>query len=401
MSQEAIFDRTRIRPLRRTRATSVALQEALRVFFISRVLVWLSAALAVNLLPTRIFQQQAHDVPGLSGPLGSTLGSLAHWDGIWYLTIAHSGYEGGSALSAFFPLYPVSVRLAAGDVRSGAALLVAAYAVSALALVAALTLLHKLVELELGERFTRPVLFLVALWPGSLFFSAPYSESLFLALSIGVFYSARTQRFALASALCAAATATRPTGVLLILPLAWMAWKGGRLRWLVLAPLGAVAFSAGLAGAGLKPFAWFSVERGWGHVFRGPVLGAWDAASAGAKGAGQLVSWAPVDHVVAAENALYLFFLVFAVVALVGIFRRLPPAYGIYTLVSLVAAISAPVGWQPLMSFGRLLAVVFPIPMWVALDLQDRRLVRGFVYVASAALLACATAGFATWQLVT
>jgi hypothetical protein len=108
-----------------------------------------------------------------------------------------------------------------------------------------------------------------------------------------------------------------------------------------------------------------------------------------------------VDHVVAAENALYLFFLVFAVVALVGIFRRLPPAYGIYTLVSLVAAISAPVGWQPLMSFGRLLAVVFPIPMWVALDLQDRRLVRGFVYVASAALLVCATAGFATWQLVT
>jgi hypothetical protein len=89
------------------------------------------------------------------------------------------------------------------------------------------------------------------------------------------------------------------------------------------------------------------------------------------------------------------------VIATVGVFRRLPPAYGLYTLASLVAAVSAPVGWQPLMSFGRLLAVVFPIPMWVALVLHERPLARGVVLGASSGLLACATALFATWQLVT
>jgi hypothetical protein len=342
-----------------------------------------------------------HGVASLSSALGRPLGSLARWDAVWYLSIARSGYDGGSGLAAFFPLYPVGVRAAAGGSQSPALLLLAAYALSAAAFVVALVLLHKLVSLELGERYARPVLALVALWPASFFFSAPYSESVFLALSLGVFYAARTQRFALAAVLCAGATATRPTGMLLLLPLAWMAWRAGRLRWVAVAPLGAVAFSAGLAGAELSPLGWFEVERGWGHVFKGPTGGAWDATVAGVRGVGQLFGSAPVDRVVAAENAIYLLLLVLAVVALVGVFRRLPPAYGIYAAASLVAAVSAPVAWQPLMSFGRLLAVVFPIPMWVALVLHERRVATSVVVVSSGALLVYATGLFATWQLVT
>jgi hypothetical protein len=399
MAQQAISDRPRTSAF--ARSLPPALRDALVVFSVSRVLVWGSAVLAVYVLPTIRVQQQAHDVPTLSGALGRALGSLAHWDAVWYLSIAQSGYDGGSSLAAFFPLYPIGVRALAGGAHSPAVLLLAAYALSAAAFVVALVLLHRLVELELGERYTRPVLGLVALWPASFFFSAPYSESLFLALSVGVFYAARTRRFAFAAVLCAAAGAARPTGLLLILPLAWMAWRAGRLRWVALAPLGALAFSSGLASAGLRPFGWFDVERDWGHVFKGPMGGAWDAAVAGVKGVGQLLGSAPVDRVVAAENVVYLVFLVLALIALVGMFRRLPPAYGIYTAASLVAAISAPVDWQPLMSFGRLLAVVFPIPMYVALVLYERRVATGLALASSAALLVCGTGLFATWQLVT
>ncbi|HEX6458606.1 MAG TPA: mannosyltransferase family protein [Thermoleophilaceae bacterium] len=398
MTQEAISARRRIRALGAQRA----LREALLAFGLSRALVWAAAIAAVYVLPVQRSQEQTHDIPALTGALGRALGALARWDAVWYLTIAHSGYGGESSLTAFFPLYPLSVRAAAGGgAAPGALVLLCAYAVSAVSFIVALVLLHKLVELELGERYARPVLLLVAFWPASFFFSAPYSESLFLALSVGVFYAARTERWALAALLCAAAGATRPTGLLLLLPLAWMAWRAGRLRWLVVAPLGALAFSAGLAGAGLRPLGWFGVERAWGHVFKGPSGGIWDAAVAGVSGAGRLVSSAPVDRVVAAENALYFVLLVLALVALVGMFRRLPPAYGIYTLGSLVAAVSAPVEWQPLMSFGRLLAVVFPIPMWVALELKDRRVAMGSVLAASAALLVCGTGLFAAWQLVT
>jgi hypothetical protein len=393
MTQQAIFERPRSR--------AVELSAALRVFAVSRAVVWAAALLAVYVLPLKRSQERVHDVPALSGALGRALGSLAHWDAVWYLSIAQSGYAGRSSLTAFFPLYPAAVRAAAFNTLSSAALLIAAYLVSAAAFVAALALLQRLVELELGPSCARLSLWLVALWPASFFFSAPYSESLFLALSVGVFYAARTDRVPLAAALCALATATRPTGMLLLLPLGWMAWRAGGLRWLAVAPLGAAAFSGGLALAGLRPFGWFEIERTWGHVFKGPFVGAWDAAVAGVRGAGDVLGSAPVDRVVAAENAVYLVLLVLAVIATVGVFRRLPLAYGLYTLASLVAAVSAPVGWQPLMSFGRLLAVVFPIPMWVALVLHERPLARGVVLGASGGLLACATALFATWQLVT
>jgi len=397
MWQQAISARPRIRTL----ALSPALREALLAFSLSRALVWVSALLAVYLLPVVRFQESAHDVPALSGALGRPLGALARWDSVWYLSIAQSGYDGRSALTAFFPLYPVSIQAAAGGSQSPALLLLAAYAVSAASFVVALTLLYRLVELELGARYARPVLALVALWPASFFFSAPYSESLFLALSIGTFYTARTGRFGLAAALSAGATATRPTGLLLLLPFAWMAWRAGRLRWLGVAPIGALAFCLGLALAGMRPLGWFGVERGWGHVFKGPAAGAWDAAVAGVHGVGALLGSAPVDRVVAAENSIYLVLLVLAVIATVGIFRRLPPAYGIYTAASLVAAVSAPVDWQPLMSFGRLLAVVFPIPMWVALMLRDREVEFGAVLGACGALLVCSTGLFVSWQLVT
>lgn len=397
MWQQAISVRPRIRAI----PISPALREALRAFGVSRLVVWASAVVAVYVLPLQRFQERAHDVPGLSGPLGRALGSLAHWDSVWYLSIAQSGYGGRPTLSAFFPLYPVAVRAATFNTLSSAALLLAAYVVSAAAFVVALVLLHRLVELELGVRFARPVLWLVALWPASFFFSAPYSESLFLALSVGVFYAARTGRVPLAAGLCALATATRPTGMLLLLPLAWMAWRAGRLRWLAVAPLGAAAFSGGLALAGMRPLGWFHVERTWGHVFKGPVAGAWDAAVAAGRGLGQLLGSAPADRVVAAENVVYFVLLVLAFVAVVGMFRRLPAPYGIYAAASLVAAVSAPVAWQPLMSFGRLLAVVFPIPIYVALVLDGRRVAFGGALAASAGLLVSATGLFATWQLVT
>ena len=374
----------------------------MRAFGISRAVVWVFALVAIRLVPFNRFQAERHDVPSLTGPLGRALGALARWDATWYLSIAQSGYGGGSrAGTAFFPLYPLTVRAGALGLDSGWALLLSAYAVSAAALLAALVLLHRLVELELGLRFARPVLLLVALWPASFFFSAPYSESLFLALSVGSFYAARTERWPTAVGLCAAATATRASGLLLLVPLGWMAWRAGRLRWLALAPAGAAAFCAWLAAVGLRPLGWLDVERDWGHVYKGPWGGVRDAALAGARGGRDLLGWAPVDRVVAAENVLYLLLLALALVALVGVFRRLPIAYGLYAGASLLVAVSAPVHWQPLMSFGRLLAVVFPIPMWVALALGGRRLATGAVLAASAALLAVGTGLFATWHLVT
>jgi hypothetical protein len=191
------------------------------------------------------------DDPALTAPLAEPLLSpLARWDAVWYLRIADSGYGGSDARAAFFPLYPLLVRgLATPFGASPGALLLAAYAISLAAFLAALTLLYRLVSLELGRPLARPTLLLLAVFPAALFFGAPYSESLFLMLAVGAFFAARTRRFAWAGAAAAGAAATRSAGILLLLPLAMLWWESRPRRprdaaWLLLAPLGLAAYAA-------------------------------------------------------------------------------------------------------------------------------------------------------------
>ncbi|HEY6779350.1 MAG TPA: mannosyltransferase family protein, partial [Thermoleophilaceae bacterium] len=126
--------------------------------------------------------QDTYDQPDLTRSLGGfgdvVFSPLARWDAVWYLRIADDGYAGSDVRAAFFPLYPLAVR-ATGWLGGGSASarLVAAYAVSLLAFLAALTLLARLVALELGRRFSAPVLLLLAVFPGALWFGTPYSES--------------------------------------------------------------------------------------------------------------------------------------------------------------------------------------------------------------------------------
>src|SRR3712207_4666678 len=77
----------------------------LAVFALSRLLFLGAGALAVLLIP------QADPAGDPLGP-GGFLGHWALWDGAWYAEIATEGYgERAPASTAFFPLYPVLVKL--------------------------------------------------------------------------------------------------------------------------------------------------------------------------------------------------------------------------------------------------------------------------------------------------
>ena len=86
-----------------------------------------------------------------------------------------------------------------------------------------------------------------------------------------------------------------------------------------------------------------------------------------------------------------------ALVATVGVFRRLPFAYGVYSLTALLLAISSPAYPEPLRSLPRLLLPLFPLTMWLASWAERRGITRGAV-IASAAAMAVLTAAFASWQ---
>ncbi|MGH2745091.1 MAG: mannosyltransferase family protein [Thermoleophilaceae bacterium] len=400
---------------------SDALRAAWSVFWSTRaavLVVAVFAALSFGPAAGGLAERNAavFDEPALTHAVADPLLSpLARWDAAWYLRIAESGYAGSDARAAFFPLYPLLARaLATPFTASPAALLIAAYAIALAAFLGALVLLHRLVSLELGRPLARPTLLLLAVFPAAVFFSAPYSESLFLLLAVGAFYAARSDRWAWAGVAAAGAAATRSAGVLLLLPLAMLWWSSRerRLRdaaWLLLAPLGLAAYAAFLGLAEGDAWRFLDVQDAWSRELAVPLSGAWDGFTAAIDGARQLASGqrevvyfeqaAGDPYRIAAINLMLFGALVFAVVACAGCLRRLPKAYGAWVAASLVLPLTFPVKPQPLMSLPRFLAVLFPIFMWLALWSEQRR-ATARVAAVSALGLGLFTAQFASWHWI-
>lgn len=412
--------------------TALAWREAWSALWTSRLVVWAAGLLGVMWFG-RAPGTTGFDARGLTTPF-SGFGDLlvapaARWDSVWYLTIAHDGYGTASdhAQAAFYPLYPLLMRGGGWVVGSP---LLAGVLISLACFLGALVLLHRLVALELGPQHARPTLLLVAFFPTALFFSAVYSEALFLLVSVGAFLAARQERWAVAGALGALAALTRNSGVLLLLPLVLLFLYGPRaggvlasgraswlpryrltpqIAWLALAPLGLALYlgwSAVALGDALAPF---HAQELWMRHLKplGAVTGGIDAAWDGlreltrdgtarrylAEGGGS-----PLDG--ASQSLMLLGFLVFALVALVGVVRRLPFAYSAYAGVALLITVSYPVDGQPLMSLPRYIAVLFPFQMWLALWAGERegRLERAVGV--SAVLLGLLAAQFARWGFV-
>ena len=401
---------------------SEALRAAWRAFVWSRLAIAVVAVFAA-LSAGEVVKRDASkfDIPAITAPLGGAgeivTAPLARWDAVWYLSIANYGYESAdSPRHAFFPLYPLLAR-GVGELGGGGtgATLLGAYAVALMAFLLALVLLYRLTVLELGRGAAWPTLLLLCTFPASLYFGAPYAESVFLLCSVGAFYAARTGSWAWAGVAAAGASATRSAGVLLLLPLVvlYLQQSGRRLRldflWLALAPAGLVAYAAYLGFAYGDPLSFSHVQEFWSRSFAGPLVGAWDGAVAALDGVRQLLSGTrePVyfeaaggdPFRVAAQNVVLFGFLCFAVVGAVAVLRRLPLAYGLYVAAALMLPLSYPVAAQPLMSLPRFVAVLFPIFMWLGAFCAERRLTDR-VAVASAVGLGLFVSQFASWQWV-
>jgi hypothetical protein len=388
-------------------------------------------------------------VTGGFGWLGNLLAApVARWDSDWYLVIARSGYQPGLGAAsarrdAFFPLYPLGVRaiswLGTPPVLAGVLL-----SVGALAL--ALYGIHRLATLELArgagrslkrassEDAARLAVSAMAFAPMAFFLSAVYSESLYLAFSVGVFWSARRGRWGLAGVLCALAGATRSTGLVLIAPALIIYLYGPRedrrpdrgeerrwrvvpryrarreLLWLGLAPAGALAFALYMGLAGGSALAPLHAEQAWDRHLTAPLAGVWDGLRAAFDGARQLLSFqhrhvyfAAAEgspSVNAGHNLLDFAFLAAAVPATVGVLRRLPLAYGVYVLAAVALPLSEPVKSEPLMSLPRYLVVLFPFGIWLGAWLAERPRLQRPALVLSGLTMAVLAAQFATWHWV-
>jgi hypothetical protein len=377
----------------------------------------------------------AFDVPELTRPFGAwpleggwdlLFSTFAQFDAVYYLAIAGEGYGAADVdvqRPAFFPLYPLAVRVLSGFAPSPGLVLVAATVVAFATFFGGLVMLRRLVELELGAQYALPTLMLLAFFPTALFFSAPYTEGLFLLVSVAAFYAARTGHWALAGLLAGAASATRVPGIALIVPLLILYLYGPRGRhprggeradphnlrsrlrprfplrpdvlWLALAPLGLVAYSLHLQDALGDALAWVDAqETAAGRDVTAPLSAVWEGVRAAGAGAREVLEGS-AETAPAGHNIVNLLFLAAAVTATVGVFRRLPPAYGAYVAAALVLPLSSPFPGEPLLSLPRFLAVLFPLFMWLALVCEERR-ATGRVLIVFSVLLGLFTTEFAT-----
>jgi hypothetical protein len=380
-----------------------AVRDALLALVCSRALVWLAGVVAFAVAGARDPR-----VPHI-GTVGDALvAPITRWDSIHLEAIALHGYR-HEDLTAFFPLYPLLAR-AVSEVTGS--LLVAGALVSLVSFFVGMVVVHRLAELELGPAAARRTVWLLAFFPAALFFSAFYTEALFLALSAGAVYLARRGRFGWACALGALASATRNTGVLVAVPIALLYLYGPRedrpdrpgrrypirldALWLLLVPAGLVAYSAYQWARFGDPLATWHVQTFWSRGFHGPFSAVWYSIPKTFE-ATHLLFGGNHDTFESPTAKLALFgALSLAVVSTVGLFRRLPVAYGAYVVAALLPPLSSPWPAHPLMSLPRFLAVLFPIHMWLALHTAPPRRF-AVVLVVSGAMMAVLSVKFATW----
>jgi Gpi18-like mannosyltransferase len=132
--------------------------------------------------------------------------------------IAETGYAIHPGLTVWPPLYPLLIRLFSLVLMPP---LLAALVISSLATWLAFFLLYILVMESFDETTAKNTLFLYAVYPVAFFLVAGYTESLFLALTVGSLLLARRRAWVWAGILAALATLTRNQGIVLSAVLLW------------------------------------------------------------------------------------------------------------------------------------------------------------------------------------
>ena len=349
---------------RRTPWAAAGIDSAVAVLAV-HVIAKLTAFYANLLFPADRDQQ-------MSMPFGAIkfAQAFAAWDSGWYFDIARRGYlfdGSGHRAIAFFPLYPLLMRLAAwpfgGTER---ALWIAGIGLSYACFFLGLVVLHRLTAARFADReAARRTVLYVSVFPFAYFFTQVYTESLFFLLSVSAVAAATTSRWGLAGALGFLTALVRPNGVLIAVPLGLLALAGRprplelarRALAVTLAPAGLAAYCLFAFRLSGDPLAWLHAQAQWGYTLGNRP---WVELMRMLDG---LERHGPYGYFFSDPLAPYYFvhgMVALAVVALVpSVFVRLGPALGAYVAVTLYVPLTS----NALEGIGRYTATLFPLFM--------------------------------------
>jgi hypothetical protein len=382
----------------------------LPIHFTTRFGVLLVGFLAVQLIG---FPPEAKNLWHIYG--NEFLDLPARWDTGWYLGIAGEGYSyipsAGTEHQqniAFFPAFPMSMRYL--SVLFGRQVLWTGVLISLVSFFIALTYFLRLARSLLkNEEQAVTAVMLLAAYPFAVFYSAAYTEALFLLTLMGAVYHFHVQQWWRAALWGFVCGLTRPNGALLSIVLALMAasefaraaessegsekkgfrfvlppggWTTVSQRLLVAAMpgFGMLAFSAFIWRLTGNPFAWTAQNLAWGRVYRSLDSIVTDRVDfIAANGWYDYVSNQSIDM-------FYLLAVLLALAAVWPVYRRFGVAFAALILITILPPMSA----GGLLSMGRVTSILFPVFLWMggAVPAQHRHawiglfaLLQGFVAV--------------------
>jgi hypothetical protein len=341
----------------------------------------------------------------------------ARFDAGWYGGIAMNGYEWEGTFArqqdvAFFPAMPLLMRVV-GNTLGGrdrerpreirmARILWGGVLISLTAFLLALVYLVKLGTQWIGAERAASAAWLLACYPFAFAYSAPYTESVFLLSTIAAVYHFGRTDWKRAGAWGLLAGLSRPNGFLLALPLGliaaqrlWHALRAGDPAWTrrgaaLLATAGApvvgmLVFTSYLFALTGVWFVWRHSHAAWGRSYAGigPFQAVWNRLTG--DGVMVVAQQSPIDML----NALG---LVFALLMIWPVYRKIGWPWAVYVLVS----VGAPVFAGGVLSMGRLTSSLFPLFLALAAILPSRA-VPGWA-AAFAMLQGLCAALFFTWR---
>jgi Gpi18-like mannosyltransferase len=291
---------------------------------IGMILVIKLVVLVFGAVSFQIFQ----DRPIWAG--GGWLGVWNQWDTPHYLNLAQYGYQPSGEMHwslVFFPLLPWLTRLV--TVVTGN-YLASTLVISTVASIFAGVLLYRLFLLDFPAELVWRSVWFMFIFPTSYFLHIGYTESLFIALTLGCFWAARRDRWWLVGILGVLAGLTRINGLVLIPALGAEAlhqyWKTRHWNWGWLAIGGAALGFAGYLLINLtvtgSPFTFLSLQHE--HWFK-ELAWPW----VGIAGTIRSIFWRPPAeaHMVGVQE---LIFITLSFVATIWCCLRLRPSYAVW-----------------------------------------------------------------------
>jgi Gpi18-like mannosyltransferase len=342
---------------------------------------------APNTPPWRIYDNDFLNLP-------------ARWDTGWYIGIAERGYrwepQNASAMQniAFFPAFPtityyVSLLMGRQTVWAGVL-------VSLISFLFALHYLFRFARDKVGDDGAAAAVMWIAAYPFALFFSTAYTEGLFLLTAIAACYHFERDELLAAASWGLIAGLSRPNGCLLSIVLALVAVRDFRSTPLAMVArriavaatpgIGMVIYSAYIYQLTGNPLQWANNHAAYGRVYRG---------------IGALIS-DRLDYIsingfynyvtVLALDVMNLVPILFAVAAIVPVYRLLGTPYAVMIAVNVLL----PVLMGGVLSMGRVTSVLFPLFIWLGVAVP--RQLRTPWLIGFAMLQALFAIAFFTWR---